>query len=469
MTQISDHDLERRLERAGAALDGLATARAASPLTGRRARRRHPRVRYPDLGRPPRLIAAAVAAFALLAIGTAVVLRSNPADERTPSVTVGPATTDPDRGPEEDEIRQVALDELPALGATGLLVATDAGLVSLTAGTATPMLSPADPLGTTAPTAVPDGAGNVFYVTPQVVDSRRGGGTTPTGTPYAWPELRRISDGRDTLVEAGVTSFALRADGAQARAVGTDPAFRGNLRFQTDIVVTTPDGTSTTWSTGSADQQVVAWAGDRLLVEKGIPESEARSLYVMDGPGQQRELSPNGRALAVGPDGQWVVMSGLAPGDGPYHDIPYDGPPPRVVDLASGDVVGPVEMDPPLDGVNPLTWAGDDRLVGSTVVPDTHAPAIVELAIEERSDGTVSLAEVRRIELDPDEIFTPPDVWATATGTIVALATTSDQRYRPRLVVCPPDADDCSLVEPPFGHSGQMAHVVNPSRPLPSG
>ncbi len=458
-----DLDLDRRLRTAGSALDDLAAARVPAPPARRRS------AGFPDLHRPPRVaVAAAVVAFALVAVGAAVVLSTG--NDDAPTVDTGPTTvptTVDDE--EEEEPPTLELDELPDLGATGLLVAADRGLVSLATGETTPLLSPADPFGTTAPTAIPDGKGIIFYISHQGGREPTVASGPPTGTPISWPELRRLSDGRDTLVEAGVTSVALRADGTLAMAVGADPAIRQNLRFQTDIVVVAPDGTRTTWSTGSADQQVVAWAGDRLLTEKGLPESESRSLHVMEGPGRERELSPQGRLLAVGPDGRWVAISGLAPGDEPLHDAPYDGPPQRVVDLVTGDVIGLVALDPPLQRVVRLTWSGDDRLIGVTALPGTAIPVLVELAVAEASDGTVTIGQDRNgIELDPDEVFVPNEVWAAANGSIVALTSTSDQRHRPRLIVCPAlEKEECEMVEPPFGHEGGMSFVANPSRPLP--
>lgn len=458
----TDLDLDRRLGAAGTALDDLAAVRPAAPPIRRRG------AGFPDLRRPPRLaVAAAVVAFALVAVGAAVALRGG--SDGAPTVDTGPTTVPTTtEGGDTERIPRPSFDELPDLGASGLLAAADRGLVSLTTGEVTPLLSPSDILGTSAPTAVPDGAGAVFYISTQRVDDLGPDPGPGTGTPIAWPELRRLSGGRDTLVEVGVTSVALRADGTMAIAVGRDPAIRQNLRFQTDIVVVTPDGTRTTWSTGPADQQVVAWAGDRLLVQKGLPESEARSLHVMDEPERERELSPQGAALAVGPDGGWIVLGGLAPGDAPLHDAPYDGPPTRVVDLASGDVIGSVELDPSLDTVGRLTWRGDDHLVGASVRPGTAVPVLVELTVDEGPDGTVTIRQDRDgIELDPDQVFAPTEVWPTADGGIVALTSSSDQRYRPRLIVCGIEKKACDMVEPPFGREGGVSQVVNPSRPLP--
>lgn len=458
-----DLDLDRRLRVAGSALDDLAAARVPAPPARRRA------AGFPDLRRPPRLaVAAAVVAFAVIAVGAAVVLRGGDGDR--PTVDTGPATvptaTEAD---EAEEISRPSFDELPDLGATGLLVSADRGLVSLTTGEVTPLLSPADILGTTAPTAVPDGSGAIYYISYQGRSEPTMASGPPTGTPIAWPELRRLSEGRDTLVESGVTSFALRADGTMAMAVGPDPAVRQNLRFETDIIVVAPNGTRTTWSTGPAEQQVVAWAGDRLLIQKGITDSEAWSLHVADGPAEERELSPQGGASAIGPDGSWVVISGLAPGGEPLHDAPYDGPPQRVIDLASGDVIGTVELEAPLESAGHLTWSGDERLVGISVVPGIGIPVLVQLKVEEAADGAVTIRQDRNgIELDPDEVFTPDEVWVAANGDLVALASTSDQRYRQRLIVCPAlDKKACEMVEPPFGNKSQVSLVVNPSRPLP--
>jgi len=410
-----------------------------------------------------------VAAFAVAAVGTALVVRSSsPADRPGPDRATAPVTADPEgRRPSHDpDPPAVSLVDLPGLGASGLVAASDVGLVNLSTGDQTPMLSPADTFGTTGPTALPDGAGGVYYISSQV--SSRARGNPATGDPIAWPELRHLSGGRDTLVETGVTSVALRSDGALAVAVGRDPVRRQNLSFEADVVVVAPDGTRTTWSPGPGEQQVVAWAGDRLLVERGLPESEATSLHVLDGPGPGRELSPQGRALAVGPDGRWAVVAGASPGEEPVHDAPpADVPPPRVVDLGTGAVIGSVDPGPDVGGLTTLTWVGDDRLLGATFQPSGDQ-SVVELAVAEGADGTVSVTRTATVALGR-LTFSVEDLWAGADGTVMALASATNARrtdQRWHLYVCQRD-DPCDLIVPPFGDTGQVVHVANPSRPRP--
>ncbi len=445
MKPLSDGDLDARLRAAGALLDDVVATRLAAHEA------RGPR-------RAPRLLAVAAL---VVALGLAAVVATMlDADHDRQQVHTATTTAPPTTRPPSDEVDPAAIR---ALGASGVIVTQD-GLVDLATGALTPLVTVGSPSGGLAsPMAVPDGDGGLYYLSHD-----------PDADPddpddFGRTDLRhRAADGEDTVVEPGARSFALRADGALALTVPLDPIVRTTGPRRARVVVMTPDGVRTTWTTQPDDYAVTAWAGDVLLAERGLVDTEAADVVAMTAPDQVRDLASYGLVSAVGPDGRWAVVTGLEPGA--VRDDGAPPPPARVLDVASGALLGEVDVGDLAGGIGTLTWAGDGRVIAATADAEGRLPLVVELAVDERTDGTVAVTEVRTVVLDTEfRTFIPSDAWTDADGRIMALAYSSDQRYQPRLFVCAPTATECELHELPVTDRGPHSYLADPSRPSRSG
>jgi len=144
---------------------------------------------------------------------------------------------------------------------------------------------------------------------------------TPTdsvaGPIVAYSILRydRASATTSELV-AGGTSVAASDDGRLAftRPTG-DPTTQNGLQFGGDIggnevvVRDRLDGKDHVWSSTTGNYVVVAWAGQRLIVESGS------NLLVVDGPGSARSV-PSARLLALSPRGDRMLVQRYTGGSG---------------------------------------------------------------------------------------------------------------------------------------------------------
>jgi hypothetical protein len=438
------NDLDRSLLAAGRLLDSLADERAAALATTRR--------RRPDPGR--RLgLAAAVVAFVALSVGAALVVASSSDDPGPTVASTSSTTTRPD--PDAPDLTYA---ELPTLGLTGLVVASKDGLVDLATGEVTPLVSPGDWAGDFgSPTAAPDGEGGLYYLS---VVRPPDDGISEAGELMGHMDMRHLTaDGADEVVQEGVTSFALRPDGALALSVGLEVEHYNTVDYPTEIVVVAADGARTTWSTAPGDLRVVAWAGDRLLAERGIEDTEAVDTLVYDGPGRSRDLASYGRPLVVGSAGRWAVVEGGVPGADRAETVEIV--PPRVLDLATGAVLGTVDTGDPVRRISGLTWAGPDRLVAATSTLDGVQQVLLTLSVTE-AEGAVSIAVSDVVPLQPGVTSVPDVVWAEGDA-LVALAPTNDRRHQTRLFVCPLAAGEtpCVPITPPFGQEpSQVARVA---------
>jgi len=446
---LSDADIDARLRAAGTLLDELADERIAARV--RRSRRR---------SGGPLLLAAAVVLVVLI-VGAAIVATWPDGDDGghvdtgprpSTSTPTDPTPTDPDAETPSEAIR--------AIGGSGVIITRD-GLVDLVTGETTPLVTANNPLSA-SPVGVPDGAGGAYYLSHDV--------DADPESDFGRMDLRHLgADGTDEVIEPGVQSFARRADGALAVAVPLDPIIPDWEPRLTRIEVVAPDGSRTTWTTEAGEYGVTAWAGERLLIERGIDETEANDALILDGPDRLRVLSSYGRVGAIGPDGTWAIVAGLEPGETMEHDVETPPTPPRVLDLASGETIGTVDMGDRTMGFFSFTWDGDDRLVAASSAgrPD-YEGLVVELSVREGGDGTVTVEETRTRELGP-RTFSPTVAWAGPDGTVMVLAYTSDQQYLPRLYICPADGGACTLHDLPVADYGRRDLFTNPSRPSADG
>ncbi|HEX7133513.1 MAG TPA: hypothetical protein VF228_13125 [Iamia sp.] len=403
---------------------------AAALLDDRAARRVAARAEEAPRTEPSLPLAVAATVLVVLLFGAVVVAAVRSTD--TPEEVERAATTTTEAPTPAERIHD--------LGVTGLLVSTDGGLVDLATGEVTTLVTPGDRDGQGSPLAVLDRDGGLFYLSQ--ADRRS--------------DLRHLhSDGTDEVVQEGVTSFARHRDGSLAMAVAQDPG-------RNEVVVLTTDGTRATWSPAPGGYHVRAWAGGHLLAERDIDDTEARDTVVFDGPGQVRDLAHEGAALAVGSRGDWVMVSGVAPGETP----PEPGAPPapaRVLDLATGAVGGEVDIGRSMRTPGVVASDGGGGLVAATATADGR-PALLHLDLALRRDAAPDVTVSESFVLD-DRTFVPTSVARHSDGTMVALAARSDEPHDVGMWICRPGSDVCLLEDLPFGHRGQAELVLDPSQP----
>jgi len=161
--------------------------------------------------------------------------------------------------------------------------------------------------------------------------------------------VRDAATGRDVALGGGTVSITYRHDGAIAYTRGNEH-YRPQTPYTRDILVReAPRAGPVTWSDGRADYSVVGWAGERLLVHRGIPGTEGVDAVVADRPGRLRTLAELGEIVAISPSGASIVVS-VSSADAGTEVL-------RLIEIASGSTVAEVNVQ---DLRNPGTG---DRIV----------------------------------------------------------------------------------------------------------
>jgi hypothetical protein len=145
----------------------------------------------------------------------------------------------------------------------------------------------------------------------RVKPDARGQGLS-TGQPVGLPSVRLfdLRTGRDRLVANGAAAPALAPTGALAYLVGETEVVRQNVEYTGRVVVAdSPDAKPRVWTSRPARYLPYAWAGNALLVYRGIPDSEAADLYAYTGPDESHLLAPEAFVIAVSPDGEKVLAA----------------------------------------------------------------------------------------------------------------------------------------------------------------
>jgi hypothetical protein len=187
------------------------------------------------------------------------------------------------------------------------------------------------------------------------------------GDPIAVPELyvRDLATGRDVSLGSGTMSVAYRSDGALAYARGGE-AVRFNEDYLRDVVVRdTPASAPVAWTSAPGRYSPVAWAGDRLIAHRDLPDVEAHDVVAFDGPGHVRTLAEQAEVVAISPSGARVVVSTGEATTGRTSSL-------LLVDVASGDTVADVNIRATFDpatgaGIvfadDPGDWEGDELVL----------------------------------------------------------------------------------------------------------
>jgi hypothetical protein len=423
--------LEDRLREVGRVLDAAARRPHASAA---------PVERPADPSRSGRRTAllAAAAAVAIVAAGVAVLQRGGNDDDSAPSVVADQSLSDREQ----------------QIVSRGEVVSMTDGYTDLAHGAEEPLVSAARALtGTDAPLGIESSDGQRLYYASW---------DEPTLTPSI--RVRDHQTGDDTVVAAGAISPALSATGALAYAKGTDPAYRDAEPYLAQVEVR-QGSTVETWTPVPAAYLVRAWAGNHLIVEKDRPiAGDPADLVVLDGPGQERMLVPEGRLVAVSPDGSTVLVS--RPGG--TEDQPADAL--DLMDVAPGAVLSTVDLSGIGHVPGPFaagTW------VGSTAWAATGGDDGVPLVLELNAPGVTGPLTVRAThDLDPARITVPMELWVDpASGLVHGFSSPPDNG--------PPGPDvhwvgvlcggnqPCAYADLPYTIVGNpIGYVVNPSRPL---
>lgn len=123
-------------------------------------------------------------------------------------------------------------------------------------------------------------------------------------------ELNDSNGSADRLVADGAVSPAWGPSGQIAYVKGVDPDLRQNEPYLGHVVVADRLGSpAAQWSAGEpAPYDVVGWAADTLLVARRSADGLAADIWAFTGPGEQRLLGSREGVLAIGPDGDQVLL-----------------------------------------------------------------------------------------------------------------------------------------------------------------
>ena len=133
-----------------------------------------------------------------------------------------------------------------------------------------------------------------------------------SGQPVGVPSIRLfdLRSGKDSLLGNGAASPAVSATGAIAYLAGESQTVRQNVDYVGRIVVAdSRNAKPRVWTSMPARYLPYAWAGNTLLVHRGVPDSEGADLYAYTGPDEARLLAADAFAIAVSPDGSRVLAS----------------------------------------------------------------------------------------------------------------------------------------------------------------
>jgi hypothetical protein len=267
--------------------------------------------------------------------------------------------------------------------------------------------------------------------------------------------LRRIdrTTGSDTVVSAGVDSWAWRGEGpiAYARFAGTDD--RG-VSLETVVVQATPTSEPVPWISDPDRYEVVAWTGATLLVLKGIDEREAGgTLLALDGPGRVRTVASDiADLIALSPDGRTAFVSTFVPDDDSTLGH-------ALLDVATGAVVGRVDLGDLTDRSfsGPGQWDGDEVVAGAG---DTVGVFRVD-AGGLRLTETIDVTEVAPWFQDP--VFSHDHTHLIGTTTDSPPNQLEGAHHA--LIDCDRRTHACRLTVVDLAVGQQFGIVRNPSRP----
>ena len=132
------------------------------------------------------------------------------------------------------------------------------------------------------------------------------------GRPVGVPSIRLfdVGSGKDELLAIGAASPAVSTSGAIAYLAGDSQTVRQNVDYVGRIVVAdSRDAKPRVWTSMPARYLPYAWAGGKLLVHRGVTDSEGADLYAYSGPDEAQLLAPDAFAIAVSPDGTKVLAA----------------------------------------------------------------------------------------------------------------------------------------------------------------
>jgi hypothetical protein len=287
---------------------------------------------------------------------------------------------------------------------------------------------------------------------------------------HAWQDntpllvLRDVVNGRERVLVRGAQTFAWSADGRRAWFQGDHARQRddpGGDPYLGHVVV---DGER--WTTEHGPYQVLAWAGERLLVaiERCLICRETREpgVYVIDGPGPLVRL-PLDSVSALSPDGRLAIGIHLPV---PTQDSPSSLV--RLVDVQRGRVLQTLDLARAVRTTHtPFIERGAWR--GNEIVAPVQSDTLVSMRVDNRRLRVVGQVRVPRSTIPVlfgVNIGVPSFVGNGTRRVVFVVTGDRANGYSAAVLTCERAARRCvrGRMLPP---RRWFAVVENPSRPMP--
>jgi hypothetical protein len=319
----------------------------------------------------------------------------------------------------------------------------DDRVVDLATGKVVPLRKPpAAPLWGEVAVVSVDGR-KVLYSTFETAGDARDPGAV-LGRPAI--RLASLDGSTDVLVADGAVSPAWGPSGEIAYVKGSDADVRQGRPYVGHVVVADGQGASpAVWTEGEpAPYDIIGWAGQRLLVGRRSSDGLTADILALTGPGQAARIGATEGVLALGPDGDRVVLVGAT---GRARILSLSDGTSQSIDLALDRFGGRH-----LEGFQAnASWVGT-RLVATASVDG--APAFVVLDLAERRVGAVLRLDAARFPSLQEPYFLEGGsvVAAWATNGTISLKPGERPPSRPYvLVLCRLAEGTCSTRPLPEG------------------
>ena len=291
------------------------------------------------------------------------------------------------------------------------------------------------------------------------------------------PSLRIVDlrHGTDRVLARGAQTLAWGGRGL-AFVRGRPPRYDHRAYVGDVVVRRTPASPPVVWSDRVAEYGALAWAGRTLLVAVAAcnfpPCKGAREpgVYAFDGPGRIRQLTVSG-VSAVSPDGRLVV--------GPVLPVRgQDSPSPLVHldDVRTGRALATLDLVAATRGRVPSSWLrgglGEADWRGDTIVGVSSFASVSTLVALRFTHGRLRLEQVLRLDRAPragaphGAFFVSPVFSGPGTRVVVAHVEGELRNgYFSAMITCDRVARRC-VRGAPIRPRRWIAIVRNPSRPL---
>jgi hypothetical protein len=318
----------------------------------------------------------------------------------------------------------------------------------------------------------PDGR-YVLYQTRRSV----GGPQVPSYSPVLY--VHDTVSRREKVLARGAETAAWSRDGRIAYFKGDrEPYIAGRSGADNgQVVVQTLNGAPSKWTRRSNGYDVLAWAGDELLVEirdcylssPGCREQPGPGVYALNRSGRLRPLNL-ARLIALSPDGRYAFGVADRPMNGEQLSSRV-----RISRVDTGEVITTLSLARPLKALDSLSFADTASLSsfsygswrGNSIVM-TSSPALVFLKQRGRQlvvKSMINIEQVAYVNWLDVPLFTGPGNDRVALA-VHALAPEGGIGRQP-VLSCSRSTRSCVRVAylPRDRSTGTFTVVANPSRP----